>query len=332
MTEKFRINPFTAFYFVFGYILMFSIWWGYLLYAKNEAAFTEMVQLNTLQHQAQHPGVDYTSTTEYLQIADKYFRQRLMIVLEGSVFILLLVAGLFFVRKVFKRELELAGLQRNFMLSVTHELKSPISTVKLSLQTLQKHSLQPEQKQKIIDSSLTDVNRLEDLVDNILMAAKIERNDHGLTAENLDISALTEKICSKFQSNKKNVRIISSATPNIHIQIDPTGFTSILTNLIENAIKYSPEGSTVQVALQTKGEQAELLVCDEGCGVPDEEKGKVFNKFYRVGNEDTRKTKGTGLGLYIVKRFVEIFNGTIDIRDNTPTGSIFTVHFPVQPH
>jgi signal transduction histidine kinase len=106
------------------------------------------------------------------------------------------------------------------------------------------------------------------------------------------------------------------------------GYTSVLINLIENAIKYSDENSEVTIVLSDDETNIFLEVKDKGYGIPKEEKEKVFDKFYRVGNEDTRKSKGTGLGLYIVKRFVEIYNGTVELTDNIPNGSIFKITFP----
>jgi two-component system phosphate regulon sensor histidine kinase PhoR len=102
----------------------------------------------------------------------------------------------------------------------------------------------------------------------------------------------------------------------------------VLINLVENAIKYSPQKTQIQVALQEDEGSVYLIVADNGIGIADDDKTKVFTKFYRVGNEDTRKTKGTGLGLYIVKRFMEIYSGQIELKDNSPQGTIFTLRFP----
>lgn len=109
---------------------------------------------------------------------------------------------------------------------------------------------------------------------------------------------------------------------------DVVGFTSVVINLLENAIKYSGEEGEVNVALNEDSANVFLSVTDTGIGIGDADKTKVFDKFYRVGNEDTRKTKGTGLGLYIVKRMVEIGNGEITISDNQPRGTIFNLRFP----
>lgn len=250
-----------------------------------------------------------------------------MIITEGGVFILLLLLGLLRVRKVFLREMELAAQQRNFLLSITHELKSPLATIKLSLQTLTKRKLEPEQSEKLIGNSLLDLDRLESLVDNILFAAKIEREEPGLSSDEINISEIVRSVADRFSHNKKEIVISEEIKNDVYLNADTLAFTSVVINLIENAIKYSPEQTEIKVTLIEDEENTLLSIADNGIGISDEDKNKVFEKFYRVGNEDTRKTKGTGLGLYIVKRVVEIFNGEISIADNSPKGTVFNLRF-----
>ncbi len=324
----FSANPFRILYFVFGYILIFSVWWGFLLFQKNETAFRETVEINQINYRVIKPGGDYTTTADYRALSRKYTRQKFMILGEGSVFMALLVAGLFGVNRVFRKEIELAEQQRNFLLSITHELKSPLSTIKISLQTLLKRKLDQEKTDKLVNNSLADLDRLESLVDNILFAAKIERSEPGFSNEEIEASEIVSRVTERFGQNKKRIRVVPFIQPNIFLRLDGLAFTSMVINLIENAIKYSDEETEVQVRLFTKGTRAVFEVADHGVGVPVALRNKIFEKFYRIGSEDTRKTKGTGLGLYIVKRFVEIYEGDISVRDNTPDGSIFSVNLP----
>ncbi|MFN8298940.1 MAG: HAMP domain-containing sensor histidine kinase [Chitinophagales bacterium] len=321
-------NPFRILYFVFGYIVVFSVWWGFLLFQKNETAFRETVEINQINYRVINPGGDYTTTADYKALSRKYTRQKFMILAEGSVFIALLVGGLFGVNRVFRKEIELAEQQRNFLLSITHELKSPLSTIKISLQTLLKRKLDQEKTDKLVNNSLADLDRLESLVDNILFAAKIERSEPGFSNEEIAASEIVSRIAERFSTNKKQIKIEASIQPEVYLKLDGLAFTSMVINLIENAIKYSDAETEVQVRLFTKGSKAVFEVADHGVGVPVALRHKIFEKFYRIGSEDTRKTKGTGLGLYIVKRFVEIYNGDITVRDNTPAGSVFTVTLP----
>ena len=322
-------DPFKVFYLVFAYVMIFSIWWGYLLYAKNETAFTEKIELNEVRFKQTNPREKYVLTDEYALLHSKYQRQKLMIFLEGSVFLALMLVGFVLVRRVFKKELELANQQRNFLHSITHELKSPLSTIKISLQTMLKRKLEQEQSEKLINNSLVDLDRLENLVDNILFAAKIEQSQHGFAEDDINLSELTKHLVERFSTNKKGIKVSAQIQPDIYLHIDSMGYVSAVNNLVENAIKYSDEQTAINVSLKTNNQYVELSVADNGIGIPDEEKRKVFDKFYRIGNEDTRKTKGTGLGLFIVKRFVEIYKGTITVTDNKPVGSVFTLHLPM---
>lgn len=109
---------------------------------------------------------------------------------------------------------------------------------------------------------------------------------------------------------------------------DRMGLTSVVTNLIENAIKYSNDATNIRVSVSEEDNHVVFKIADQGYGIPDAEKKKVFQKFYRVGQEETRKTKGTGLGLYIVDRILELHKGKVSVKDNQPSGSIFEVVLP----
>jgi two-component system phosphate regulon sensor histidine kinase PhoR len=328
MLKLFSRNPFLFFYIVFGYIIIFSMWWGYLLFSKNETAFVEKVALDKINYAARANPARYEETDSYLNLLAKYRRQRVMILGEGLTFLLLQVFGLLQVRRIFGKEIELAAQQTNFLHSITHELKSPLSSVKLSLQTLIKRILEPEQRNSLINNALSDVGRLEALVDNILFAAKIESDTHGFSNEDVNISDLVQSVVLKLENNKKSIQIKTFIQDSVYYNTDMVGFTSVVMNLIENAIKYSEPASTVEVSLADTATALILSVSDQGFGIADADKQKVFDKFYRIGNEDTRRTKGTGLGLFIVRRFVEIYHGHIAVLDNTPRGSIFELTLP----
>ena len=110
---------------------------------------------------------------------------------------------------------------------------------------------------------------------------------------------------------------------------DKLALSSLFFNLIENAEKYSPEGSKIEITLSSSHEYVIVHVMDQGIGIPENEKQRIFEKFYRVGNEDTRRTKGTGLGLFIVQHIVNLHKGVIQVRYNYPQGTIFEIKFPI---
>ncbi len=259
---------------------------------------------------------------------EKLHKRWLMISSEGAVFVFLLLLGGYQIQKTLKKETALAQQQKNFLLSVTHELKSPIASTKLQLQTLQKHELDRGKQKEIISNAISDTERLNNLVENILLAAKIENSFFSLHKEQYNLSEyITEGINQTIKSFNYKHKIVLVIEPNIQMKIDKTSFPSIVLNLLENAVKYSPENSTITIGLKFFNGKTVLSVSDEGVGISNEEKKNIFQKFYRVGNEEVRKTKGTGLGLFIVKYLAEQHTGVVSVRDNVPKGSVFELTF-----
>ncbi len=208
------------------------------------------------------------------------------------------------------------------MLSVTHELKSPLASIKLLLQTIQKRDLTKQQIQDFIGKSLMDIERLDDMVENMLLASKIDNHSYTFPKAEFNLSVLVDNIVNRLQLNKcdMNEQLINAEIePKIEITGDKFALTSVVTNLIENAIKYSGPCEVVDVKLYSKDDKVYLQVADHGIGIADAEKSRIFDKFYRVGSEDTRNTKGTGLGLYIVKQVLDKHQASIRVKDNEPS-------------
>src|SRR5476651_1391781 len=253
-----------------------------------------------------------------------------MILSEGSMAVIVLSFGAYYLHSSINKEHRLQEQKKNFLLSVTHELKSPLASIKLLLQTIQKRSLTKEQILDFIDKSLLDIERLDDMVENMLLASKIDNQSYTFPKATFNLSGLVDSIVNRLQITKCdcNQQIINAEIePKIEITGDKFALTSVVTNLIENAVKYSKPCEVVGVKLFSKDDKIYLQVADHGIGIADEEKGRIFEKFYRVGSEDTRNTKGTGLGLYIVKEVLDKHQASIKVKDNRPVGSIFEVVF-----
>lgn len=251
-----------------------------------------------------------------------------MVLGEGAVFLFIVVMGIFQIQKTLKKQAKLQHQQKNFLLSVTHELKSPLASIKLYLQTILKRDLEPEKQKGFITNSLKDIERLDDLVENMLLATKIENRSYTFPQDEFNFSELVEKVVDRLQVHSCSSQTIKACVPpGLFIKGDRFALTSVLTNLIENAIKYSPSCAEIYVTLIEKGDQIVMEVVDHGPGIPDAEKSRIFDKFYRVGNEDTRQTKGTGLGLYIVKKVLDMHYADILVKDNQPTGTKFEITF-----
>jgi two-component system phosphate regulon sensor histidine kinase PhoR len=323
MNSKGKSRPLFWFYLLVVYIMIQFIWWSYLMVQLNNEIYHLKTQVNLLQGESPDEIIANGNA-----LTARLKARWVMIASEGSVFIALLLLGIFQIRKTFKKEAALAQQQNNFLLSVTHELKSPIASAKLQLQTLEKRDLDRTKQKEIIANAISDTERLNNLVENILLAAKIENSVYTLYKEEVDLShyiteGLTQSIASFHYKRKINLQI----EPGIRMHIDRTSFPSIVLNLFENAVKYSAEHSTIVVTLKTQGSKIILSISDEGIGIDNKEKAFIFQKFYRVGNEETRKTKGTGLGLYITDYLVKQHGGSISVKNNLPQGSIFEVSF-----
>lgn len=253
-----------------------------------------------------------------------------MILSEGSMFIIVLSFGAYYMHQSINRERKLQEQKKNFLLSVTHELKSPLASIKLLLQTIQKRDLTKAQIQDFIEKSLLDIERLDDMVENMLLASKIENRSYSFPKANFSLSVLVDGIVNRLQLTKCDgtQKIINAEIePKIEFTGDKFALTSVVTNLIENAIKYSGPCEPVDVKLYQREGKIYFQVADHGIGISDEEKPRIFDRFYRVGSEETRNTRGTGLGLYIVKQVLDKHEASIRVKDNRPVGSIFEVVF-----
>ncbi len=251
-----------------------------------------------------------------------------MVMSEFSVFIVLLLFGMYRLRRAIAHENALDQQQKNFLLSVTHELKSPLASVKLYLQTILKRDLDRDKVACFLTNSLADIERLDVLVENMLMATKFENNTYTFPKEQFNFSELVQAISNRMRLNTQGRFFFDEKIePEIQLLGDKFALSSAVSNIIENAVKYSAEGTHISLNLKKETDQVILQVTDEGIGIDDREKQKIFQKFYRSGNEETRGTKGTGLGLFIVKQVLDNHEASIEVSDNTPRGSIFEVSF-----
>jgi len=305
------------FYALVMYALVQFLWWEVLLARQSRQLAEErkkIIALNISDKELLEQNMK--------QIDKKRDQQLWMHVGEGTVFLILLSLGVLKIYNTRKRENELNRLQSNFLLSVTHELKSPLASVKLQLQTLQKHKLDEATQASLLQKAVADNERLLRLIDNILLASRSGNEQPALNKTNVNLSELLYKLHEEvFSKDKGRISITSGA--NHFVEADEQVLSIILSNLIENALKYSPESSNVTVTIQPSSHSTILTIKDNGPGIPDAEKKNVFGKFYRVGNEETRKTKGTGLGLYIVKNLCALHGIQLDMSDNKPSGLVF---------
>lgn len=252
-------------------------------------------------------------------------RDRMMIILEGLVFLfLLLLASVYVIRSISNRE-KFINSKKNFLLSTAHELRSPLASVKLHLQTMNRPGLEEGQYEKLLSNALLEVERLSSLTEKTLLASGLEEGKLQTHLDFIDFSLFISSELDEKYGNER--RLNKSIQSNLQGVASKDAMSIILSNLIDNALKYSD--GNVNVDLAKKNNKIELSVSDSGPGIPQSERKYIWDMFYRHGDEMQRSSKGTGLGLYLVKSMAKLSNATVTVDDNEGRGAKFVVKFPI---
>jgi two-component system sensor histidine kinase CiaH len=309
---------FIVYWLLLAYIITALIYWFIVLNQQNKRVIAFKLKLYK---------TNPVNEKQLQSIKNERQRKTIQYLSEGITFFLLIVTGAVFVFRIVRREFKHSQQQHNFMMAITHELKTPIAVTKLNLETLQKHKLSQEQQQRLITNTLQEANRLNDLCNNMLLASQLEAGGYQVTNETIDLSALVQDCANEFAIRFPQRIIHTDIQPGVYFTGDNLLLQIAINNLLDNAIKYSPRESTVWVELKNERNKIYLSVKDNGKGIADEEKQKVFDKFYRIGNQHTKGAKGTGLGLFLTKKIVQQHNGHIRVTNNQPQGSNFAISF-----
>jgi two-component system, OmpR family, sensor histidine kinase CiaH len=305
------------------YIIAALVWWFFSLYTQNEMMFN--LRRQELQNNTRLSSTDFQK--ELHEINDQRNRNIIKYVGEGSTFFILILIGAVYIYRSVRRQFRTQQQQQNFMMAITHELKTPISVSRLNLETLQRHKLDDEKKEKLLNMTMQETLRLDSLINNILISSQLDGHSYRMSKEELNFSDLVNDVSHQFAMRYHDRKLIQKISGDIDIIGDPLLLKLLVSNLLENANKYSPKESPITIELNEDAEAVHLNIKDEGCGIQKEEKKNIFRKFYRIGDERTRTTKGTGLGLYLCKKIAEDHGGDITVEDNQPQGSNFMVSF-----
>ena len=315
-------------YGVMVYMLLALVWWTVLLSKNNELLFNKNLEIHKIQIQ-NIAGLSDQEKVTYNSLKDEYRTKKHMIFGEGLVFGISLIIGMWLIQKAYNKEIGNNKKQKNFLLSITHELKTPITSIGLISETLIRRKLNPDAQALMLESIRIENKRLESLVSNLLMATQLD-NNYVFNFEKVSPLELLEKINKTISITFPDVRIELKHKENTQeIECDVESIISVFSNIIQNSIKYSDSPAIIQIDIINYKTQVEIIFSDQGSGIPENEKTKVLQQFYRIGNEDTRKTNGTGLGLYIVKKIVEGHKGSIVIKDNVPKGTSISIILPI---
>lgn len=215
---------------------------------------------------------------------------------------------------------------------MSHDLKTPIARITGMTEVIYKDPVQlsPHQREAL-DTIRHSSDDLLKFINAILQYGSIESQGVQLHKQSKDINALVAEVVKKHQflANVKKIKIIQELEPMFPTSVDPELMKQVFSNLLENAIKYSPEESTVHIRTREEGDSLIIEFQDQGMGIPQEDLPNIFMKFFRTHNAKTTTIKGSGLGLYLAQYFVELHKGKITVDSSQDKGSKFTVELPL---
>lgn len=253
----------------------------------------------------------------------------------GTIVFALILVGLSFYMFLLIKEIRLNQRQANFVDSVSHELKSPIASLKLYLETLSLRQLSPEQQHSFFKTMSSELQRLDHLIDQLLEVGRLDAIGQQAEPEEILLDSLlkdcVQSVCAHHQVNEAEVFTLHLKPGRLKAR--PLVVETIFRNLLDNAVKYAghPKRVIVELVAGERGRTLMIRISDNGEGVPLEHRKAVFRMFFRAGSELQRRQKGTGLGLYIVQELVKQLRGKVVLREpEAGSGAVFEVELPGQ--
>lgn len=304
------------YWFLLAYIIAALVFWFISLTRQNDLIAKYKMEL--LLNDQLHPAREIT------KIKEDHHRRVIQYMGEGATFLILIVAGAILVFRMVRRQLKLSAQQQDFMMAITHELKTPIAVTKLNLETLLKRRLDASQQNRLIAGSLRETDRLNTLCNNMILLSQMDMGGYQMNKEIINLADISLESVEDFK--KRHTERMIETKIEFHPQIfgDRVMIQLAINNLLDNAVKYSPKNSTILLSVCKEESHPAIKVADQGKGVPELEKARIFDKYFRGENT---KTKGTGLGLYVSNKIIHANNGFIRLKDNRPQGSIFAIIF-----
>ncbi len=286
------------------------------------------------------PGVALTGPFEDLEahpsraawnaLLETYRRRILMVVSEGTFFAVMLLVVMWLLWKTVRREVELERQHQNFLSAITHELKSPLAAMRLSLETVLRGRADSGASVRFLENALQDTERLQSLVEKVLEVTRYGLAGQGLTLRRTELSRVVEEAVARFRSRAQSAgaRVELELQQGVWTRLDEEAFPIVISNLLENAVKYGGTIPEVRVRLHARDGKAVLEVEDNGRGIPEDDLPFIFNRFFRGGEEMTRTAQGTGLGLHLVQQIVTGHGGTVEVAATGETGTTFRIVLP----
>lgn len=229
--------------------------------------------------------------------------------------------------RLYEQERETSKLKDEFVDVVSHELRTPLTSISLYAGLLEKQGLTPKGR-KMLTVVRRETKRLGALISDILDLSKLEKGAMRLKRKRVALRTLVEEAALTSLADARGVTLVNKIPAVLTVDVDPDRFAQVVVNLYSNAVKFTPESGTVTFAAAHTKDGFSFSVSDTGIGIPAEEQGRLFDRFFQAGNHLTRSEGGTGLGLAIVKSIVELHGGSITVESEEGQGTTFTVHIP----
>lgn len=267
------------------------------------------------------------SPEEYQSINKTFIKKQRAFYSEVIFFSILVVSGVIWVFNKLESLLNLNKMQNNFLLSVTHEFKTPITAIKLSSQTLQHRKIDQETQMQVTNQIINNSDRLNELLDNVLLATRIDGNSYDYNMSETDLRSLIRRVAAQILTPPQfNGKFIFEEPP-VLVMGDEISLRLVFSNLFQNAVKYAGHDAEIRVTFEQEEDKLKVKVTDNGKTLEPAEYKAIFNKFYRVGDENIRETKGAGLGLYLVREILKSHRAVIKASAAEPRGTVFTITF-----
>ena len=274
------------------------------------------------------------SHNELQKLAEKYSHvlpegADWLILTEGLVLLVAILAGVYVIFLYWRRQSALLKAKRDFIAQVTHELKSPLASLQLHLETIRRRQPTQAKMETFLDTMLADTERLDILVNNLLSANRLEQRGVRLSLKTLDLSTIVSNYFRPQQYSLPRAGTMKLSVEGVlYSRVEKEAIETVFRNLLENAILYSPSQPDIQVKLYREDKYAHFVIADKGRGIELKEQKKVFQIFYR-GKLSGETIKGTGLGLFITQAVVRLHKGKVWIQNGEQTGAEVHILLPL---
>ncbi len=250
--------------------------------------------------------------------------------INGLLLLVVILAGVYVLFIFWRRQSSMYQEQREFITQVTHELKSPLASIQLHLETIRMRRPAAERLDSFVDTMLDDTQRLNSQIDNLLLFAKMEQGRLPVARRIIDLSLFIEKYLDEQRKRLPlGTRVETKLEAGLNVEVEPDELGTVLRNLFENAVLYSNGVPELELSLVREGRFAKITLMDHGRGLDTAELRKIFKRFYRVEQPDER-IRGTGLGLYIVQSVIESCDGTVKAESpGRGAGCSIIIHLPL---